>query len=62
MKISLDTSGIKSDNFSMNENNNGSVYSTSDTKSSGLFLIPSEGVLGRPSDITGYVISASTKA
>lgn len=56
----IDSSGIKSTILYIKEHNNNSIYKNKDTEGSGFFLLPSEGVPDRPSDITGYLVTSST--
>lgn len=50
MKVSIDASDLQVDNFSLKENRG---------PNTGLYLIPSSEIPGRPQDITGYIITAS---
>ncbi len=61
MKKSLNASGIKVDNFSLQEYNNKSFLVSENINDLGIFLIPSVGVPGRPQDITGYILTAATE-
>jgi len=58
---SLEVSDILSKNLRIEEFNTNSTNSNNETGSSGLFLVPSTSVLGRPSDITGYIVSAANE-
>jgi len=46
---------------SIQESNNSSSDASRDTTGNGLFIPPSEGVSGRPDDITGYILSAANE-
>ena len=43
------------------ESNESSSNATDDTPSSGLFISPSSNVPGRPSDISGFIVTASNE-
>lgn len=58
---SLEVPDILVKNLRIPEFNNTSTNSNNETPSSGLFLVPSTSVLGRPSDITGYLVSAANE-
>lgn len=51
---------IYTSSITMDESDNSSIYASDQTSSNGLFLVPSEGVAGRPADITGYILKAAT--
>ena len=56
---SLEVPDILVTNLRISEFNTNSTNSNNETPSSGLFLVPSTSVMGRPSDITGYLVSAA---
>lgn len=58
---SLEVPDILVKNLRIPEFNNTSTNSNNETPSSGLFLVPSTSVIGRPSDITGYLVSAANE-
>ncbi len=58
---SQEFNALKSAITSFPEANNNSVLATLDTQAQGIFLVPSQGVIGRPSDITGYTLKAANE-
>lgn len=52
---------LKSTAISFPEANNTSILANDDTQAQGLFLVPSPGVPGRPSDITGYILRSNNE-
>lgn len=58
-KNSLNVKTIQLNSLNIPEYNENSLYADEEYESSGLYIVPSQDVLSRPTDITGYVLTAS---
>ena len=58
--MSRNNQAVKTTILSIPESNNSSLLSNENTQARGIFIVPDEKVINRPSDITGYSLIAST--